>query len=474
MIATAGVSGSGGTAGIGGAGAGGMAAGGAACGSLPAGPTGTTDAVAGTLITFNDNGGWNWFQDERAVVDTKANKLVIGSVAFGTARDGNIEAVIYDIASGEVGAPVVLGNLSVDDHNAPGIVITPAGNYMAMYAGHRIDCFSRYSIYDGTSWSVEKKFDWAPDGCPWSGATTNMITYSNPWYVDGAIYSLVRSVATDPALLTSTDDGRNWSYYGRLVSELKSDIGGYFKYWGDNDGRIDFVGTEGHPRDFDNSLYHGYIAGGKVYNSSGIVVDDSLADSSASSSNAVDITAYTPVLETGTIVNGVPLCRLWNHDITRYADGSIAVLGQGRADDCTSTPSGSDSDKRLFYSRWDGQAWKATYLAKAGPKLFADEEDYTGLSALDPDNPDIIYISTPYDPRDDTTETPKREIYEGITCDHGATWQWTPITQGSSEDNIRPIVPKWDRDHRALLWMRGLYTTSQFMQMKIVGLVSGP
>jgi hypothetical protein len=38
-----------------------------------------------------------------------------------------------------------------------------------------------------------------------------------------------------------------------------------------------------------------------------------------------------------------------------------------------------------------------------GPKLYPDEEDYTGLAALDPDNPHVIYISTVYAPRDDTT-----------------------------------------------------------------------
>ena len=96
---------------------------------------------------------------------------------------------------------------------------------------------------------------------------------------------------------------------------------------------------------------------------------------------------------------------MWNHDIVRYADGTIAVLGQGRADNCTGTPSGSDPDKRMLYFRFDGTSWKTTYLVKAGPKLYAAEQDYTGLGALDPDDPHTIYISTPYDPRDDTTKS---------------------------------------------------------------------
>lgn len=45
-------------------------------------------------------------------------------------------------------------------------------------------------------------------------------------------------------------------------------------------------------------------------------------------------------------------------------------------------------------------------LAKMGPRLTPDEQDYTGLAALDPDNRHVIYVSTVYDPRDDTTMTP--------------------------------------------------------------------
>lgn len=472
VAATGGTAAGGNTAATGGAGG---AAGAGGCPELPPGPTGSSDAVAGTLIQFNDDGGWCWYQDERAVVDVKNKKLVIGTVGFQGSRNGNIEATIYDMATGKAGTPTKLGNISVDDHNAPGIVITPGGNYVAMFAGHRVDCYSHFSIYNGTSWSAEKKFDWAPSGCPWAGASTNMITYSNPWYIGTSIYSMVRSVGTDPAVLTSSDDGQSWSYYGRLMSTKQSGyVAGYFKYWGNNTDRVDFVGTEAHPRDLDTSLYHGYISDGKVYNSAGTVLDASLKDTSATKSNSVDINTYTPVLKTGTSVGGTPLCRLWNHDIVRYADGTIAVTGQGRTNNCTSTPSGSDPDKRFFYARFDGKSWKTTYLVKSGPKLYADEEDYTGLSALHPDNPNIIYVSTTYNPSDDKTTTSKHEIYQGVTCDNGATWKWTPVTKGSTMDNIRPIVPKWDADHTALLWMRGTYTTAQNMKMKIVGTISGP
>jgi hypothetical protein len=273
-------------------------------------------------------------------------------------------------------------------------------------------------------------------------------------------------------VLTSTDNGATFTYYGRLMDTVQTGyVAGYFKYWGNNTDRIDFVGTEAHPRDADTSLYHGYISGGKVYNSAGTVLDSSLKDTNATTSNSVDINTYTQVFKTGNTVKGVKLCRMWNHDIVRYADGTIAVLGQGRADNCTGTPSGSDPDKRMVYFRFDGSTWKGTYLVKAGPKLYPAEEDYTGLSALDPDDPHTIYISTVYDPRDDTTITSggKHEIWRGTTCDNGATFTWTQLTARSTMDNIRPIVPKWDSSHTALLWLRGTYSTAQMYTLQVVG-----
>jgi hypothetical protein len=455
----------------------GGSAGASSCGPASVALSGM-DAVDGALITFNDNGGWSWFQDERALVDTKANKLLIGSVASGGTRDGYVEATTYDLAAKTKELQTISTGLasSVDDHNAPAFVIRPDGHYVAMYSGHRIDCYSRVSIFDGMAWSTEQKFDWTPLGCPWAGAATNMITYSNPWYLGTSILSAVRAVDTYPALITSADDGQSWSYEGLLTFTTDVEIGGYFKYWGNNTDRLDFIGTEAHPRDYDNNLWHGYVQSGMTYDSTGTVVDSSLTDANSTSTNAKGIATYTPVFATGTIIKGSEMSHAWDIDLVRYADATIGVIFQARAD---WTPSNTDSttqhpDDRLLYARFDGTTWKLTYLVKAGPQLTPDEEDYTGLGALDPDDPNTVYVSSPYDPSTDTLgSSGKHEIWRGTTCDHGASFEWTPVTANSTEDNLRPIVPKWDADHHALLWLQGTYTSSQSYALSIVGLISG-
>jgi len=120
-------------------------------------------------------------------------------------------------------------------------------------------------------------------------------------------------------------------------------------------------------------------------------------------------------------------------------------------------------DHRFDYGRWDGSAWRVHEIAYAGRRLYAGEDDYTGLAALDPRNPNVVYISTDADP---VTGAPlvsradgqrHRELYRGTTGDFGATWQWEPITANSDADNLRPIVPKWTDPRTALVWMRGTY-----------------
>jgi hypothetical protein len=102
--------------------------------------------------------------------------------------------------------------------------------------------------------------------------------------------------------------------------------------------------------------------------------------------------------------------------------------------------------------------------------MYSSEQDYVGLGALHPNDPNILYISTPFDPRDDTNLN-VREIFKGVTADSGTTWTWTPITQKSVRNNFRPIVPAWDENNTALLWWRGTYLSAQNYDAAVVGLV---
>jgi hypothetical protein len=290
------------------------------------------------------------------------------------------------------------------------------------------------------------------------------VTYNNLWNMtaENKIYNIVRSVDTSPNILVSSDNGASWSYGGRLTfSPTVGYVAGYYKYWGNGVDRIDFMGTEAHPRDSDTSLYHGYIKGGKSYNSNDQVKDENITDKMGP-----DINAFSKMFGTGTTLGGERFQHLWNSDIVRYDDGTIAAIGMGRTQADANNP-----DHSYVYLRFSGGMWKATNIGKAGKKLYDSEQDYVGLGAVHPDDPNVIYVSTPFDPRSGM-QMSRREIFKGITCDQGATFNWEPITFNSSVDNLRPIVPKWDSKNMALLWFRGTYQTAQIYDEEVVGIIT--
>jgi hypothetical protein len=487
----------GGTVGSGGAGASSSGGGGPTSGGAP-GSGGSVSSIcpytlpedpatfpenwtAGEVTQFNANGGWTWYNDERVLVDAEGGKIIVGSAASSASsqsQNTNIEIVIHDLATG-ANDKKSLGTLSYsDDHNNPGIVVKAPGEYFAAYTHHNADCTTRWSNYSGGSWAATANYTWSP--CtPDNGGTngTNTVTYNNVWQLssEGTIYNFIRATETNMWFLYSEDDGASWNLGGRITASPQVGYNaGYYKFWGNGVDRIDFFATESHPRDSNTSVYHGYIQGGKSYDSLGAEIDDDIFDDQAPL-----ITDFTTVFQAGGQLGGVTMHRLWNFDVTRYEDGTVAVLWQGRETQCphdqkdTCTMPGH----HVAYSRFDGTTWTSTRLVKGGRTLYRNksdwwEEDYLGGAALDPDHPEVVYVSTNIDPRDDTTDHGVNEIWKGVTCDSGATFSWTPMTMNSQNENLRPTMPKWDANNSALLWFRGNYQTAQMYSAEVVGIVT--
>ena len=221
----------------------------------------------------------------------------------------------------------------------------------------------------------------------------------------------------------------------------------------DGAGTIHFVATEDHPRNYDNSIYHGFIRDGNVHFSDGKLLGK------VSTSTDVEIKAW----DLTKVFQGDPDNVGWVIDLELdakrrpYAVFSVQKDGRGLP------PRQGGMDHRFHYARWDGAAWRVHQIAFAGTRLYSHEDDYTGLAALDPNDPDVLYISTDADPVTGAPLVSKadgmrhREIFRGVTPDAGATWKWEPVTANSDADNLRPLVPKWSDPRTALVWMRGTY-----------------
>jgi hypothetical protein len=418
------------------------------------------------MIEMNDNAGWCWFQDERALI--VGGDLIAGTVADdsgigGSDRKGNIELSVFDLEALSSRRVVLHEGLEDDDHNAPALLMLPDGNILAAYGRHGSDSQMRWRVTersdDLTRWSQERTAD--------AGAA---YTYQNLHLLSeegSRIYNLHRGVGFNPNFLVSDDLGQTFRYGGRLLEwdpDSGSGLGGagrpYLRYSSNSVDTIHFITTEDHPRNFDNSIYHGSFRGGELRDSWG----RPLAALSTSRSAEVGPTSFTRVFE------GDAEHVAWTVDLELDDRGfpvSVFSVQHGDGSVKRDRDAGGGSI-HYYYARFDGSRW---HVSSA---LYAPEVDYCGLAAIDPGHPEVVFISTDADPE---TGMPLRsaadglrhyEIYRGVTEDFGRSWRWSPITANSSEDNLRPHVPSWDGSSTALLWMRGTYRSYRDYSTRLV------
>jgi len=238
----------------------------------------------------------------------------------------------------------------------------------------------------------------------------------------------------------------------------------YVKYASDGKGVVHLVYTEGHPRDFDNSLYHVYYQGGTLHRSDGSVIR-SLAE------------GLREPAEGTRIFQGDPQNVAWVSDVELDANGRPSVAYSVQKDSAGLPPGQGGTDHRYRLARWNGKAWEDHELAYAGTRLYAGEDDYTGGVALVPGDPTRVFLSTNADPLGGaplaSAADGKRhwEIFRGETKDAGRTWRFEAVTRDSVFDNLRPIVPRSTGGSPILLWLRGSYRAYTDYAQEAVGLL---
>lgn len=406
---------------------------------------------AANFVVLNDDAGWCWFEDERVVVCNE--KLIVGTVANGSFdkdRRGDIDVASYDLASQKVLRSTLHKNLQADDHDSPAFLIRPDGRILAMYCEHGVESKIYYRIStrpgDATEWQEEKIF--VP-------SESSRVTYSNLHFLrkenggKGRIYDLFRGLngSFKPSWMISDDLGETWKTGGLLVDfQAAMKHRPYVKYASNGKDTIHFLFTEGHPRNFDNSIYHAFYRDGWICDSGGKKIKK-LEDGPIAPSQATRIFSGDP--------NNVG----WTQDMHLDRRGNPRVVFSVQKDSA-GLPSGiAGQDHRYHFARWDGKRWQDAEIAYAGSRLYAGEDDYTGGICLHPDDENTVFISTNVDPVSGVKlSSGHHEIFQGSTRDGGKTWNWRPITENSTLDNLRPIVPHWAKGKTALLWLRGTFS----------------
>lgn len=411
------------------------------------------------ILLLNDDSGWCWFQDERAIID--GEQLLF----TGVTSDGANTVTSYHMKTGARQTVVINDKtFDTDDHNAGVLLKRPDGRYLTVYAGHGDEPMMRYRI----SSRPDDISQWGPERTAETGGNT---TYSNVYRLarTGATYNFHRGIGQNPNYMVSDDDGDTWRYGGQIFAFKGRP---YLRYTSDHRDRIHFITTEEHPRHYNNSIYHGYILDGNVYESDGRRIGPLSTDEDTDLSPQDFTRVFDGNADTRTDV-------AWTSDIELDEDGYPYIAFSVTKDPIklgeTKDTEEGGFDHRYHYARWDGKQWQEYEIAYAGTRLYAGENEYTGLITLHPDDPHVVYISADVDP--DTGKPLKTgddqhyEIFRGTTTDTGANWRWTAITENSKQDNIRPIVVS-DDDYEAVLWLNGRYTTYKDYDLKVLGLIS--
>jgi hypothetical protein len=424
-----------------------------------------------TPVVVNDDGGWCWFQDERALV--VGGRLVFGSVPAGRtdpARRGMVEATSVDLSTGaatrfRLGATAVEKPGAYDDHDTPAFVARGDGRLLAVWAAHARDnrILSRVSLRpgDATAWSDERTFVPSP---------SSSVTYSNLYRLRGErgrIYDFFRGLDNrfKPSVAWSDDEGESWTA-GGVVIDVPAAFRHrpYVKYASDGEGTVHLAYTEGHPRDFDNSLYHVIYRDGTLRRSDGTAIrslKEGLRD---------------PV-EGTRIFQGDAANVAWVADLELDAQERPVVAYSVQKDSAGLPPGQGGSDHRYRLARWTGAQWEDREIAFAGTRLYAGEDDYTGGIALVPGDPSRVFLSANADP---TTGAPlvsaadgqrHWEVFEGTAGGAGAAWRWRPVTRDSKVDNLRPIVPRTSGAGEVVLWLRGRYGSYTDYALEVVALL---
>ncbi|TWU00271.1 hypothetical protein Pla108_12190 [Botrimarina colliarenosi] len=476
----------------------------------PPGPV--TDIVHGNLIQFDSDGNWTWYTDERTIVDPNNGHVLVNSVGFdetvqGGGYPGNVDVVDFNPTTGrrvvtrlsnQTSNPAIQN----DDHNVGALLVLPDGRYLAMYANHGNngglgDEFTRFRVStnpgDSTSWSEEKLYNWfenVPGASTHPGGTAEFanVSYHNLFYLseEDQVYDISRSyglLSTNgaaqnmPNVLRYDPDTNSVEWAGQLLESDAQGYSAYPKYVSNGVDRIYFATTETHPRNYNNSIFAGYIEGGQTFDLMGNTVDDNLFDSNVTAGNGSvpDVTDFTLVASPDPLGQGTN--RLWTSDAALDSNGNLMVLYTSRSNPDGLTNDGGTNnpiDHRLHFAHWNPatSTWVNKEIARMGDRLYGPEQDYTGVGALIPGDENTLYISTYIDPRDPTgqTETSNHEIYRGKY--DGSQWNWHAVTENSSVDNLRPIAPDTHgAAPQSVFWFRGDYNTAHDINAAVVGII---
>lgn len=409
------------------------------------------------IKTLAKDGAWLWFNNEIVLADQ--NAIYIASED----SKGNAQVLLYRIKSQTDDNRYIDYNLSswpersrkLPSHAYPSILKLSNGNLLAVYHRSSTKMFYRTGevIERGTE---NQRLNW---GKEITLELKNGMNYNNLIQLSGEnnrLYNFFSIFKQSPALVISEDNASTWSDDYIFMSQGGKETSPYMRYADNGKDRIDVIYTDGHPRnEFQNNIYHIYYSEGKFKRSDGSDICK-LSDKSQ----------FPP--ESGTkIYDGNNAGPGWVWDI-EYDQSNNPVAAY------ISSADGADGyDLRYRYAKWNSKtkSWKEGQIAYAGSHLYIPENHFAGGITIDPENVNIVYISSNVNPETGKpTDTQKYQIYRGRTKNDGKTWKWEQLTFDTDKDNFRPVVPRNHGCKICVIWYNYVSSSDGFVS-DVLGII---
>lgn len=332
-----------------------------------------------------------------------------------------------------------VGLKEIDDHDMASLHFRPDGRLVAFFGPHNTPDFIYRVALD-----VESVTNWGPictrgggDGSYSYPFLTRFSQVPNRYFFFSRRYAVpsgvtrVCSYRTTDSLLGNVDGAPNdpWSTYNDIWRS--ENFIPYWQYALDGVNTMHIFATDKHPVEGQSSLYHFYLQldgsdTPRLYDSFGSEIVTQPA-TPASATLVYDGTSVKCWVSDAAIRNGSPVC-LW----MRY-------------------PNNNGTQIEYWYARWSGSAWQNYKITDDGAGLYPQEQYYHGGLSFDANDPDIIYLSAPYEGQ--------RQIQEWRTADAGETWTRERFITSGSHTGIRarPYSPRNHNNELKVLWWQGRY-----------------
>ena len=394
-------------------------------------------AAQNKIETLNNDGAWCWFSDPRAIyISGDEQEIITGWVKL----DGSIEISMLNLETGKTKTEIVYDKLEYDDHDNPSFLQLSDNNLMVFYAKHcalnmywnksslnKDSLFGKVITYDPISESELERYP------------HRQVTYANPYQLtneNNRIYVFGRWTGFKPNIMWSDDNGETFTKSKVFIAEegFRASNRPYVKYYSDGISRIHIIMTDGHPRkEATNSVYYAYYENKAFWRMDGSKICN------------LDEIPFKPTDATVVYKATETTGRAWVYDIIADKKGNPTILYARYP---------SEKEHLYYYANYDGKKWHDNLICNSG-KWFPQtpegktepEPHYSGGMTIHPLKHNIVYVSKEVDG--------VFEIEKYVTNDDGETWDITPITSNSKNDNVRPYVPRnmTKKDKTVLLWM---------------------